>query len=112
MKSSSYEESSPAADVLQRAVDLLSCMAHPVRLAVLQRLHHEGPAHVSALCDALDVEQSALSHHLRLLRAARLVVGDREGRRVVYRLHDAHVGCIIDDTLTHAAELDAAEEAR
>lgn len=89
---------------LERAVDLLSCMAHPVRLAVLVRLHKEGPASVGTLIDELAVEQSALSHHLRHLRGARLVVGEREGRRVVYRLHDDHIGCILDDTLDHAAE--------
>jgi hypothetical protein len=32
------------------------------------------------------------------------VVGERQGRRVVYRLHDAHVGAIVRDTLVHAAE--------
>ena len=64
---------------LERAVHLLSCMAHPVRLSVLSRLHDGGPAHVGALCAALEVEQSALSHHLRLLRDARLVVGERAG---------------------------------
>ncbi len=89
---------------LERAVDLLSCMAHPVRLAVLVRLHRRGPASVSTLTEELDVEQSALSHHLRNLRGARLVVGDRDGRRVVYRLHDAHIGCIVDDTLDHSGE--------
>ena len=80
---------------IERAVDLLACMAHPVRLAVLARLHRVGPA---------DVEQSALSHHLRHLRRTRLVVGDRQGKRVIYRLLDAHVGCIVEDTLQHAAE--------
>jgi len=90
---------------IERAVDLLGCMAHPVRLAVLVRLHRDGPANVGALCAELDVDQSALSHHLRHLRAARLVVGERQGKRVIYRLHDEHVGCIVEDTLQHAAEL-------
>jgi DNA-binding transcriptional ArsR family regulator len=90
---------------LERAVDLLACMAHPVRLSVLARLHREGPANVGTLRDELGVEQSALSHHLRHLREARLVVGERDGKRVQYRLHDAHVGGIVEDTLQHAAEL-------
>lgn len=97
----------PTTLALERAVDLLSCMAHPVRLAVLARLHQGGPAHVGTLCDELGVEQSALSHHLRHMRAARLVVGDRDGRRVRYRLDDDHIGCIVDDTLRHAAEGEA-----
>ena len=90
---------------LERAVDLLACMAHPTRLAVLARLHRRGPAHVGALREELGVEQSALSHHLRHLRATRLVATERHGKRVEYRLHDAHIGCIVEDTLQHAAEL-------
>ena len=90
---------------LERAVDLLACMAHPTRLAVLARLHRQGPAHVGTLREELGVEQSALSHHLRHLREARLVVGERDGKRVEYQLHDAHIGCIVEDTLQHAAEL-------
>ena len=89
---------------LERAVDLLACMAHPTRLAVLARLHRQGPAHVGTLQEELAVEQSALSHHLRHLREARLVIGERHGKRVEYRLHDSHIGCIVDDTLQHAAE--------
>jgi len=116
MKFSSYDVSGmreiptrsarPDPVALERAVDLLSCMAHPVRLAVLLRLHRQGAANVGTLCDELGVEQSALSHHLHHLRTARLVVGERQGKRVTYRLHDAHVGCIVDDTLRHAGELD------
>ncbi|MFK7930835.1 MAG: ArsR/SmtB family transcription factor [Myxococcota bacterium] len=93
---------------LERAVDLLACMAHPVRLAVLVRLHRHGPANVGTLGEELGVEQSALSHHLRHLRIARLVIGERQGKRVTYRIQDEHVGCIVEDTLQHAAELEEA----
>ena len=89
---------------LERAVELLSTMAHPVRLGVLARLHRRGPASVGALTDELGVAQSVLSHHLSHLREARLVVGERDGRRVVYRLHDAHVGHMVEETLSHADE--------
>ena len=94
----------PSALALERAVELLSTMAHPVRLGVLARLHRVGPACVTELVDELGVEQSVLSHHLGHLRAARLVVGERQGRRVVYRNHDAHVGHIVEETLRHADE--------
>ncbi len=89
---------------LERAVELLACMAHPARLGVLARLHRDGPASVGELTEALGVEQSVLSHHLSHLRAARLVVGERDGRRVVYRNHDEHVGQIVEETLRHAEE--------
>lgn len=101
----SYDHASIFDDViLERAVDLLGCMAHPVRLAVLDRLHRGGPASVGALGAELRVEQSALSHHLRQLRDTRLVAGERHGRRVIYRLMDEHVGSLVEDALRHAAE--------
>ena len=92
--------------VLERAVDLLSCMAHPVRLAVLARLHRAGPACVGELGSELGVEQSALSHHLRQMRDRRLVEGHREGRHVIYQLKDHHVGTVVEDALHHAAEVE------
>lgn len=94
----------PEVVVLERAVDLLSTMAHPTRLGALVHLHRRGPASVGELEAALCVEQSVLSHHLGHLRAARLVVGERVGRRIVYRLHDAHIGGIVEQTLQHARE--------
>lgn len=96
----------PLADPLsvEHAVDLLATMAHPVRLTVLSWLYRRGAASVSELGEALGVEQSALSHHLRQLRDRRLVVAERDGKRVMYRLDDAHVGCIVEDAIRHAGE--------
>ncbi len=89
---------------LERAVDILSCLAHPVRLSVVARLERDGAAMVSTLCEEFGVEQSAMSHHLRHLRDARLVIAERNGRSMRYALAHAHVGHIVADTLTHAAE--------
>lgn len=47
------------------------------------------------------MEPSAVSHQLRLLRHLRFVVGRREGRRVVYDLHDDHVAHLLDETISH-----------
>lgn len=104
----------PADLAVERAVDLLAVMAHPVRLAVLSWLHRRGPASVGELVAAFSVEQSAMSHHLRQLREARLVLTERQGKRVMYQLQDDHVGCIVEDAIRHAAEgpTHSAEEER
>jgi DNA-binding transcriptional ArsR family regulator len=93
---------------VERAVDLLAAMAHPARLAVLSWLHRRGPTAVTDLVQALGIEQTAMSHHLRHLRTVRLVDTERQGKRIVYRLVDHHVGCIVEDALLHAAEDTAA----
>jgi DNA-binding transcriptional ArsR family regulator len=67
-------------------VELLKTLANPVRLGVVDRLGHLGPAPVSALAAELAVPLPVLSNHLKRLRDAGLVVTSREGRQVVYEL--------------------------
>jgi ArsR family transcriptional regulator len=61
----------------------LKVLSDPTRLAVVEYLML-GPCHVGTLADALDVEQSLLSHHLKVLRRAELVVSERDGKSVLY----------------------------
>lgn len=63
----------------------LKTLADDTRLSVVRALMH-GPRHVGELMQALDVEQSLLSHHLRILREAEIVVAERDGKSVLYRL--------------------------
>ena len=63
----------------------LKVLADTTRLAVLESLM-EKPQRVNELMDALDVEQSLLSHHLAQLREAGLVEARRDGKAVLYQL--------------------------
>jgi DNA-binding transcriptional ArsR family regulator len=69
-------------------VDLLKELADPLRLRVVDRLGHGGPATVSRLAAELGVPLPQLSNHLRRLREARLVAVERDGRQAVYSLAD------------------------
>jgi DNA-binding transcriptional ArsR family regulator len=60
---------------------------------------------VGELTAALEMEQPAVSHQLRILRDLRLVVGSREGRNVLYGLHDSHVATLVDEALRHVEHL-------
>lgn len=66
-------------------VTKLKILADLTRLRVLQKLQ-SGPQSVGALIKALDVEQSLLSHHLQVLRKAKFVVAERDGKQVLYRI--------------------------
>jgi len=66
-------------------VDKLKVLADTTRLAVVQRLMH-GSCHAGTLGEELGVEQSLLSHHLKLLRDAGLVDSERDGKAVLYSL--------------------------
>jgi DNA-binding transcriptional ArsR family regulator len=79
----------------------LQALAAPSRLLILATLR-EGPRAVGDLAEAVGMEQSAVSHQLRLLRNLGLVDGERRGRRIEYRLYDAHVAELIDQAVYHA----------
>lgn len=64
----------------------------------------QAPRSVGEIAEALDQSQSLVSHHLRLLRAARLVRGERQARQVFYSLSDAHVSDMLHDMAHHIAE--------
>lgn len=79
----------------------LQALAHPGRLRILGILQ-AGPATVGQLMDSLAMEQSAVSHQLRLLRDLGFVTAERQGRNIEYRLYDSHIGELIEQALSHA----------
>jgi hypothetical protein len=68
----------------------LRILADPTRLSVI-RILLTGPKHVGEINAELGIEQSLLSHHLKVLRDAGLVKGARDGKAVRYSFA-AHVG--------------------
>jgi DNA-binding transcriptional ArsR family regulator len=70
-------------------------LAHPVRLQILELLRDEG-AYVMHLTRALNRRQAYLSQHLAVLREAGLVVGERRGMTVVYRVSDPRLFSLLD----------------
>lgn len=92
------------AEAIEATARLLAVAAHPVRLRVLIALDRRGPLSAGELQAIAGVEQSAMSHQLHKLREARLVDAQRRGRRMIYRLHDAHVAHIVRDALLHVTE--------
>ncbi len=71
----------------QRAANLLKHVSDPTRIQVITMLS-EGEHHVGWLCDQFSVSQPAMSHHLALLRHARIVDRRRQGKNNFYTLTD------------------------
>jgi ArsR family transcriptional regulator, zinc-responsive transcriptional repressor len=88
---------------LRPAGELFQALANPLRLAIVLHLGHE-PHCVHDLVELLGVSQPLVSQHLRILRAARLVGSARQGKEVVYSLHDDHVRHIAEDAVRHIQE--------
>lgn len=87
-----------------QVAETLQALATPSRLLILARLRRE-PASVTRLAADVGMEQSAVSHQLRLLRHLGLVVGTKHGKNTVYALHDNHVAMLLDQAVYHIDHL-------
>ena len=84
--------------------ETLQALATPSRLLILARLRRE-PCTVTQLAQDVGMEQSAVSHQLRLLRHLGLVTGTRQGKNTVYALYDSHVAMLLDEAVYHSEHL-------
>ena len=93
----------PPREALDKAAELLRALAAPLRIGIVLQLR-ESQRCVHELVDALAVPQPLVSQHLRILKEAGVVIGERSGREVIYRLVDHHLAHIVVDAVAHAEE--------
>jgi DNA-binding transcriptional ArsR family regulator len=72
---------------IEKRVDLLKVIAHPIRIKILEDLMH-GVKCVSDFEDSLDISQPNISQHLKLLRANGVVDFFIDGRLKCYFLKE------------------------
>ncbi|WP_439613753.1 ArsR/SmtB family transcription factor [Reyranella sp.] len=83
--------------------DLFRLLGDPTRLKIVVSCLR-APLAVSDIADRLGLSVSLVSHHLRLLKGARLVRADRQGKQVYYEADDLHVRRMVEDMVTHISE--------
>ncbi|PNE11705.1 MAG: transcriptional regulator [Beijerinckiaceae bacterium] len=83
--------------------EMFRLMGDPSRLRIIIACL-EAPICVSDLAARTRLSPSLVSHHLRLLRAARLLRAERQGKQVFYSPCDEHVRCTITDMVAHVGE--------
>ena len=84
----------------EQIADAMQALSTPSRVRILAALR-DGPVAVGELAQSVEMEQSAVSHQLRILRHMGLVVGSRNGRQVIYALHDSHVASLLEEAISH-----------
>src|SRR4029453_6834792 len=92
---------SPA--TVQAVSDVFKLLGDPTRVRLVDALT-QGERCVCDLATLVGLSESAVSHQLRLLRAARLVRVRRAGRLAFYSLDDHHVAGLVHDTRKHVEE--------
>ena len=78
-------------------------LGDPTRLRILLFCLNV-PKAVGDIAESLGLSQTLVSHHLRLLRGARLVRGERQSRQGFYQVADAHVSDMLIDMASHIGE--------
>ena len=92
-------------EAITQLSDLFRLMGDTSRLRIILTCLHD-PVSVTEIAEQLKLSQSLVSHHLRLLRAARVVRSERRGKQVFYVAKDEHIQCVIEDMLVHIEEPD------
>ncbi len=70
----------------RKVATLLAAIAEPTRLCVVWQLAKNGPMNVGTLARTIGIEMVNMSHHLGVMRQARLLEDHKEGRKVIYSL--------------------------
>ncbi len=96
-------------DQVVELAEMFRLMSDPTRLRIILACL-DAPAAVGEMAERLGLSSSLVSHHLRLLRAARLLGAERRGRQVFYVVGDLHIRSMLSDMVDHVAEEDAEAE--
>jgi len=86
---SSTEQSTNHIDLylLDQANQTIRALAHALRLDILSYIDKHPRTNVNSIYNALALEQSITSQHLRILRQAELVSYERQGKQILYTLN-------------------------
>jgi ArsR family transcriptional regulator len=83
--------------------ELFKILGDHTRVRILHALFHSELC-VCDLASILKMNQSAISHQLRVLRSAKIVKFRKEGKNVYYNLDDDHVKVLMNEGLDHVQE--------
>jgi DNA-binding transcriptional ArsR family regulator len=74
---------------IEEGAAVAKLLSDATRLKVLAVVSFDGPVSVGQVCETTNLPQPTVSHHLGLLRRARLVQGRRNGKQVIYTVGDS-----------------------
>ena len=92
-----------AENELSDLAELFKVFGDSTRIRILYDLFG-GEKSVTEICADLEMNQSAVSHQLKLLKTARLIMSRRAGKQMIYALSDDHVKTIIAMGKEHIEE--------
>lgn len=95
-----FDNLNPNDENIFTLADFFKMFSDPTRLGILTALY-EKELCVCEIAELLNMNQSAISHQLRLLKQCGLVSNKRNGKHLYYSLSDKHISKIIAQGLEH-----------
>ena len=93
----------PDEEMLYDLADLFKVFSDTTRIKILYALMG-AELRVADISETVGATQSAVSHQLRILKQARLVKFQRDGKNVIYSLSDDHVHTMLAQGMSHICE--------
>ena len=83
---------------LESVAKLFKTIAHPVKLEILEVLETEEPLDVTTICQRIgaECEISMMSHHLAKMKDNDILVSEKKGKQVYYKIKDRNILNIFD----------------
>ncbi|MDA7716269.1 metalloregulator ArsR/SmtB family transcription factor [Flavobacteriaceae bacterium] len=83
---------------LQQVAKILKTISHPVKLEILEVLESNEPLDVGSICDKIGIncEISMMSHHLSKMKDNGVLVSEKKGKQVFYKIADRQLLSIFD----------------
>ncbi len=103
MDSKFNQNNIPSVEQIEDLTNLFKVLGDMTRAKILYTIE-EGELCVNDICDRVNMNKSAVSHQLKVLRDAHLVKGRKLGKEVYYSLDDEHVSLIFRCALEHVNE--------
>ena len=92
--------SKPSEEDVATMCAAFKALGEPSRMKILLALA-EGEMCVYHIAEAVEGQQSAVSHQLRILRDSHIIKSRRDGKNILYSLADEHVAKIIEMSREH-----------
>ncbi len=96
-------QNQPPDEYLYDLADLFKVFGDTTRIRILYALF-DNELCVNDIAEILNLNQSAVSHQLRILKDAKLVRYRRDGKNVFYALDDDHVRTVLSMGMDHVEE--------
>ncbi len=86
---------------IEKSIIIFKALGDETRIRIIEAIY-DREKNVSEIAKTLNMNQSAISHQLKLLKNSSIVKNRRQGKEIYYYLSDEHIKTLVESVFTHA----------